>query len=48
MPNILVLIKSEGNKGFGGFSTISWKSEGVYKYNYDNITFIFSLDKRKI
>ena len=28
MPNTLVLIKSEGNRRFGGFTPISWQKEG--------------------
>ena len=27
IPNTLVLIQSEGNKRFGGFTPIPWKSE---------------------
>ena len=31
VPNTLILIKSEDNRRFGGFTPISWKSEGSYK-----------------
>ena len=48
IPNTLVLIKSEGNKKFGGFTPIPWKSEGGYIQDSENKTFIFSLDKKKI
>ena len=27
IPNTLILIKSEGNRRFGGFTPIPWKSE---------------------
>ena len=32
IPNTLVLIKSEGQKRFGGFTPIPWKSEEIWKY----------------
>jgi len=50
IPNTLVLIKSEGNRRFGGFTLIPWKSEEryVYKQDSENKTFVFSLDNKKI
>ena len=50
IPNTLVLIKSEGNRRFGGFTPIPWKSEEgyVYKQDSENKTFVFSLDNKKI
>ena len=32
IPNTLVLIKSQGQKRFGGFTPIPWKSEEIWKY----------------
>jgi len=48
IPNTLVLIKSEGNRRFGGFTPIPWKSEGGYIKDSENKTFVFSLDNKKI
>ena len=48
IPNTLVLIKSEGNNRFGGFTPIPWKSEGEYKNDDEMKTFIFSLDNKQI
>ena len=48
IPNILVLIKSEGNRRFGGFTPIPWKSNGGYLKDNENKTFVFSLDNKKI
>ena len=48
IENTLVLIKSEGLKRFGGFSPISWNSDGGYKDDPSLKTFIFSLDKKNI
>ena len=50
IPNTLVLIKSEDNRRFGGFTPIPWKSEEgyVYKQDSENKTFVFSLDNKKI
>ena len=50
IPNTLVLIQSEGNKRFGGFTPIPWKSEekGTYIKEPEKKTFIFSLDNKKI
>ena len=50
IPNTLVLIKSEGNRRFGGFTPIPWKSEEkeIFLKDQDNKTFVFSLDNKKI
>ena len=48
IPNTLVLIKSEGNRRFGGFTPISWKSKGGYVIDNENKTFVFSLDNKKM
>ena len=50
IPNTLVLIKSEGQKRFGGFTPIPWKSEEIWKYIQDSEmkTFVFSLDNKTI
>ena len=49
IPNTLVLIKSEGNRRFGGFTPIPWKSGGDYWIkDPENKKFIFSLDNKKI
>ena len=50
IPNTLVLIKSEGQRRFGGFTPIPWRSEDYIKQYKDNRnqTFIFSLDNKKI
>ena len=48
IPNTLVLIKSECNRRFGGFTPIPWKSEGNYKSDPEMKTFVFSLDNKKI
>ena len=49
IPNTLVLIKSEGNRRFGGFTPISWKSCGDHCIkDKENKTFIFSLNYKKI
>ena len=46
IPNTLTIIKSEGNRRFGGFNSIIWESKTIYKY--DKNAFLFSLDKNKI
>ena len=46
VPNTLVLYKSAGNRRFGGFTSLCWRSEG--KNFLDNNCFLFSLDKKKI
>ena len=47
IPNTLVLIKSEGNRRFGGFTPIPWKSAGEYIKDEEKQTFVFSLDNKK-
>ena len=46
IPNTLILIKSEGNRRFGGFTSEYWESS--IKTKYDKNAFLFSLDKKKI
>ena len=46
IPNTLVLIKSAGNRRFGGFTTAQWSSNSEWKD--DPNAFLFSLDKQKI
>ena len=46
IPNTLVLIKSRGNRRFGAFVSLCWKSDG--KTTTDKHCFIISLDKKKI
>ena len=48
IPNTLVLLKSEDNRRFGGFTPIPWKSGGGYIKDPENKTFVFSLDNKKI
>ena len=48
IPNTLVLIKSECNRRFEGFTPIPLKSEGNYKSDPEMKTFVFSLDNKKI
>ena len=49
IPNTLILIKSEGNRRFGGFTPIPWKSGGDNLIKApENKTFVFSLDNKKI
>ena len=46
VPNTLVLYKSAGNRRFGGFTSLCWRSKGE---NFlDKNCFLFSLDKKKI
>ena len=47
IPNTLVIIKSAGNRRFGGFVTYAWSSNEK-KYVEDKNAFLFSLDKQKI
>ena len=42
----LVLIRSENNKRFGGYTTCNWEGNSIEKE--DNNAFIFSLDKMNI
>ena len=48
IPDTLVLIKSEEKRRFGGFTPIPWKSEGEYIKDPEQLTFVFSLDNKKI
>ena len=48
IPNTLVLIKSAGNRRFGGFASEIWESPTSAKYKDDKNSFLFSLDKQKI
>ena len=46
IPNTLTIIKSKGNRRFGGFTSKTWESEVTFKK--DKKAFLFSLDKNKI
>ena len=46
IPNTLVIIKSAGNRRFGGFTSQTWESNG--KWKDDKNAFLFSLDKQAI
>ena len=46
IPNTLTIIKSAGNRRFGGFTSNTWESTLIYKD--DKNAFLFSLDKNKI
>ena len=48
IPNTLVLIKSAGNRRFGGFTSVQWSSPSNGEYKDDPNAFLFSLDKQKI
>jgi len=48
IPNTLVLIKSAGNRRFGGFTSAEWSSPSSGTYKDDQNAFLFSLDKQKI
>ena len=48
IPNTLVLIKSAGNRRFGGFTSVQWTSPTSGEYKDDPNAFLFSLDKQKI
>ena len=48
IPNTLVLIKSAGNRRFGGFTSIPWTSPENEEYKDDPNAFLFSLDKQRI
>ena len=48
IPNTLTLIKSNGNRRFGGFASECWKSPSNYEFKDDINAFLFSLDKQKI
>ena len=40
----MVFVKTSENLRFGGFTSVSWPE---HRYNYDDNSFLFSLDKRK-
>ena len=44
------MIKSEGLRRFGGFTTIPWKSDenGIFIKDPEHKTFVFSLDNKSI
>ena len=48
IPNTLVLIKSAGNRRFGGFTSAQWSSPSSSQYKDDPNAFLFSLDKQEI
>ena len=48
IPNTLVLIKSAGNRRFGGFTSVQWTSSTGGEYKDDPNAFLFSLDEQKI
>ena len=48
IPNTLVLIKSAGNRRFGGFTSAQWSSSSSGEFKDDPNAFLFSLDKQKI
>ena len=48
ISNTLILVKSAGNRRFGGFTTIPWSSEENGKGLEDKNAFLFSIDKQRI
>lgn len=48
IPNTLTLIKSNENKRFGGFTSVTWESSSEIIYKDDINAFLFSLDKLNI
>ena len=46
IPNTLTIIKSKGNRRFGGFTSEAWESRLIFKN--DKNAFLFSLDKKNI
>ena len=48
VQNTLVIIKSAGNRRFGGFTTKKWKIDNNGGWALDQNAFLFSLDKKKI
>ena len=48
IPNTLVIIKSVGNRRFGGFTSVQWSSPSSAEWKDDQTAFLFSLDKKKI
>ena len=47
IPNTLTIIKSAGNRRFGGFTSQTWESHKSGIYKDDKYCFLFSLDKQK-
>jgi hypothetical protein len=47
IPNTLVLIKSSGNRRFGGFASETWESPTSTKYKDDENSFCFLLINKK-
>ena len=48
IPFTVTLIKSEGNRRFGGFTPIPWESEDTGYKKGEGKSFVFSLDNKKI
>ena len=48
IPNTLIIIKTNGNRRFGGFTSEVWESDIEGKQKEDKNAFLFSLDKQKI
>ena len=48
IANTLVLIKSAGNRRYGGFTSAQWASPSSGEWKDDPNAFLFSLDKHKI
>ena len=48
IPYTLVIIKSAGNRRFGGFTSKCWEANNSGKNMDDQNAFLFSLDKQKI
>ena len=48
IPNTLVVIKSNENRRFGGFSSEVWESDHLGKRKVDKNAFLFSLDKKNL
>ena len=48
ITNTLTIIKSAGNRRFGGFASETWESSDSTKNIDDKNAFLFSLDKQKI
>ena len=48
IPNTLTIIKSAGNRRFGGFTTEKWESSESTLDKDDKNAFLFSIDKKKI
>jgi len=46
IPNTLVIIKSAGNRRFGGFTSQTWQSDSNGAFKDDKNAFLFSLDKQ--